>query len=114
MSPISSSGPAINIWRGPEGVSVTVRLPGCSPDDVEITTSHNTLVIRGQRPEVEVGEGETRQRDERGTGAFVRTLELPFEIDAKQTVATFERGLLSIRLARPEEEQPQKIQIRSA
>lgn len=105
--------PPVNIWRGHDGVSLTVNLPGYEPDQVEVSTIRNVVTIRGNRPTTEVGEGQTQIANERRSGEFLRSLELPFDVDTDKTSATFDNGVLMISLARPEEEKPKKIRIKA-
>lgn len=104
--------PPVNIWRSEDGVGFTVYLPGYGPDDVEITMNRNTLTIRGQRLQPELSNGQALQRNERHYGQFLRTFEIPFDVEAAKTDATFDKGVLLISLERSEEEKPKKVQIK--
>jgi HSP20 family protein len=105
--------PPTNIWLGQDGVAFTVALPGYDPDDVEINSAHNTLTIRGQRKAGALNAAEEQRTNERHTAEFVRTFELPFNVDPNKTSASFDKGILLISLGRPEEEKPKKIEIKA-
>lgn len=105
--------PPVCVWRSGEGVCFTVELPGYEPDDVQISTVGNTLTIRGHRHPTELKPGDRLIRNERHTGDFVRTFELPFEVDPESTSAVFIRGVLQITLGRPEEHKPHVIKIKA-
>ncbi len=106
--------PPVNIWRGPEGVAFTVMLPGYEPDEVEVTTTRNALTLRGHRRQPEKTDGQVWVIDERHQDEFLRTFELPFEVDPSKTDATFDKGVLLVSLGQPEEEKPRKVQIKAA
>ena len=40
-----ASYPAMNVWMNDEGVVVTAELPGCSPDNIDITVVGDTLTV---------------------------------------------------------------------
>jgi HSP20 family protein len=83
------------------------------PGDIEISVRDDTLTLRGSRKAVELEEGTTYHRRERGSGAFARTVELPFRVEGGKVEATFEKGVLKISLPRAEEDKPKKITIKT-
>lgn len=86
-------------------------LPGLDEDDLEIEVKDRVLTVSGQRE----GEHEDRRegfhRVERAFGRFSRSLDLPEGIDASAVTAQFDRGVLEVRIPKPEERQPTKVQI---
>ena len=55
--------------------------------------------------------GKGYHRVERATGSFSRTLTLPEGIDADGIEASFDRGVLEVRVPKPEERKPRKVAI---
>jgi HSP20 family protein len=108
------SYPAMNVWTNEEGSVVTAELPGVAPEDIDLSVEDDTLTLRGTRKADELEEGNTYHRRERGTGAFARTVQLPFRVEGENVEATFEKGILSISLPRAEEDKPKKIAIKAA
>lgn len=106
--------PPVNIWVGRDGAIVTAEVPGVNSDQVEITMHQNTLVLRGKRDPELTGEDVTPLRQEREHGPFVRTVILPFRVDADKVSARFERGILFLELPRPEEDKPRQIHVARA
>ncbi len=106
--------PAVNVWRGNHGVTLTAELPGLDPQDLDITVTTDSVTISGDRPAEQLKEGESYHRRERATEPFSRTLELPFEVNPQQAEAIYEKGILMLRLHRPEEQKSRKIRIRPA
>lgn len=109
----SANYPPINIWHDDEDLMLTAEVPGLSADDIDITVQGDRLTLRGELPEEEVGEEETVHRNERFTGKFSRTIQLPFQVDAEKTEASYEKGNLTLKLTRPEEQKPRKVTVKS-
>jgi len=106
--------PAVNIWIGDEGVILTTEVPGLNPEDIDISVVGQTVTISGNR-EAENVDQETRyHRQERPVGKFARSIELPFMVNANQVQATFENGVLYIKMPRAEAEKPKKITIKAS
>jgi HSP20 family protein len=113
-TPMSANAPLVNIWRGEAGVLVTLELPGIDPEKLDITVHDDTVTIRGERPAQPLQEHARFHRNERPTGQFSRTLQLPFRLDANGTEAKYEKGILAITLKQVREERPQKIAIKAS
>jgi HSP20 family protein len=107
------SYPALNVWTNEDGALVTAELPGLEPKDLDINVVGKNLTISGSlTAEVETDELHYH-RQERGTGKFVRTIELPYSVDPVKVEARMEKGVLMVSLPRAEEEKPKKIMIKS-
>ena len=103
--------PAINVWRGEDGIAVTAEIPGVRLDEVDITVHQNTLTIKGGR-EPEAREPEVAfHRREREYGAFARTVTLPYNVDPDAVRASANNGILVVELPRPEADKPKRIKI---
>ena len=112
--PGSTEYPPLNVWSNEDETIVQAELPGLAADDIDISAVQNTLTLRGSRKPEELKEGESYHRRERWTGRFVRTLELPFEVDNSEVGAEYKHGVLSIRLPRAEEHKPKKIAVKAS
>lgn len=106
-----NESPAVNVWQADDGVIVTAELPGLSPEKLDITVVKDTVTLKGQPQPEEPQQGETFRRRERSHEPFARTVKLPFEVDPQQTQATYEKGVLTVRMRRPEQQQPRKVPI---
>ena len=76
-------------------------LPGVGEDDVKIELEDSTLTISGERKAEHAAEGEGFYRVERATGAFQRSLTLPKGVDPEAVSASFDRGVLEVRIPKP-------------
>lgn len=106
--------PAVNIWSNDETATVTAELPGLVPDDIELSIQADQLTIRGKRGTHECVEGEVYHRRERGFGDFIRTIGLPFIVDADKIEAVYNNGILTVTLPRAESDKPKQISIKAS
>ncbi len=105
--------PPLNVWEDAEHVHLEAELPGVYFKDLEIlVTGGNQLTLKGERKPV-VPEGGVWHRQERGHGAFTRTLALPFAVDADKVEARLENGVLTVKLAKHESARPRKIAVKA-
>ena len=103
--------PAMDLVETGDQYVLRADLPGLSDEDVNVQLEDNVLTISGERK----AEHETRQegyyRLERAFGAFSRSLTLPDGFDPDGVQARFDRGVLEIRIAKPEQKKPRQVQI---
>ena len=105
--------PPLNVAADNNEAVVTAELPGVDPADLEVTVHGAMVTIKGVRREAPVAEGEQYHRRERETGAFSRSLELPYDLDPDKVRASLKHGLLEVVLPRAETDKPRKVQIGS-
>ena len=86
-------------------------LPGMAEDDVSIEVEHGVLTITGERKSELERDEKGWHRIERSFGRFSRTLSLPDGIDPDALGAEFDRGVLSVRIPKPEQVKPRRIAI---
>jgi HSP20 family protein len=86
-------------------------LPGLSDGDVNIQLEDNVLAISGERSPEHEQQQEGYYRLERPFGGFTRSLTLPDGIDPDGVQAHFDRGVLEIRIPKPEQKKPRTVQI---
>lgn len=102
--------PAIDLVETDEDFLLRVDLPGLSASDVVLELKDNVLTISGERrPDEQEREG--YHRLERASGSFARSLTLPEGIDPERVLATFDRGVLEIRIPKPEQIKSSKVEI---
>jgi HSP20 family protein len=103
--------PALDVMTTPDELVVKASLPGWKPDSVDITLTGSTLTISGEMEEVTRREDESWVLNEIRQGSFSRTLELPEGLVGDRASATFEHGILTLRLPKAEEVKPRQIKI---
>jgi HSP20 family protein len=111
--PYGHDFPAINVWIGEKDAIVVAEIPGVDPQQVDISIAGDTMTLSGSREKEILKEGESYHRQERNHGHFTRTLQVPFQVDASNVEAKYEKGVLRIALPRSNEDKPKKISIKS-
>lgn len=107
----SSLGLPLDVTRTADALVVEAALPGIKPEDVDITVEDGTLSIRGEfRDERKEGEGETLVSEIR-RGTVARAIALPTGLEPDKASATFEHGVLTLRIPKAESVKPRQIRI---
>ncbi|MDQ7032524.1 MAG: Hsp20/alpha crystallin family protein [Desulfonauticus sp.] len=101
--------PAINIYEDEDNLYVYSELPGLDINDVELTLTDGSLILKGERK----SEQGNYYRQERPTGIFQRIINLNIPIDADKIKAKMKNGLLEVILPKLDINKPKKIQIES-
>ena len=85
--------PAIDLWSNDEGLKFHAQLPGFDAKDIALTVVGDTLKLEAAREPLKLDEGQTRRREERVNGRVVRTIQLPFAVDADAVKAIYTNGI---------------------
>jgi HSP20 family protein len=103
--------PPVDLVEAEDHFVLKADLPGLSEEDVSIEVQDGALTISGER----VAEHEARERGwyriERSFGSFNRSLTLPDGVDPDGISAKFDRGVLEVRIPKPEQRKPRRVQI---
>jgi HSP20 family protein len=100
----------VDVRATKDDVIVEAVLPGVKPDEVEITVDGDTLSISGDTTSmIPPHEGLLLQEIRRGR--FIRTIALPAGLEADKAIATFEDGILTLRIPKAEQVKPRQIKI---
>jgi len=103
--------PAMDVVETNEHFVLRADLPGMTESDVNIELEDNVLTISGERKAEHEQRNEGYYRVERASGAFSRSLTLPEGVDADGIQASFDTGVLEVRIPKPEQHKPRKVQI---
>lgn len=98
---------------GPE-IIVRANLPGMKADDISITYLENMLTIKGEVKEDDEFKGAMYIRRERRASNFIRSINLPMALDTENAEATFQDGVLTLRLPKSEKIRPKAIKINTS
>jgi HSP20 family protein len=103
--------PPMDLVEADDHFVLKADLPGLAEGDVNLEVQDSTLTISGERK----AEHEEREkgwyRIERSFGSFSRSLTLPDGVDPERIEASFNDGVLEVRIPKPEERKPQRISI---
>lgn len=99
--------PPLNLSNDEDAIYVRAEIPGVKLEDVELTLTDKTLVIKGER---KVPEGKLF-RQERPVGVFHRVVNIGMPVDRDNVTATMADGILTVVLPKAEEVKPRNIAI---
>jgi HSP20 family protein len=109
----TTSRPAVmpmDAYRSGNEYVVQFDLPGVSPDSIELDVERNVLTVKAER-RPEFSEDADVQVAERPRGLFSRQLFLGETLDAEHVQATYDSGVLTLRVPIAEQAKPRKIAI---
>ena len=107
--------PLVNLHEDKEALYVEALAPGADPNSLNLSVVRNTLTLTGEKRSVLDGvKPEAFHRNERAAGRFVRTIELPVEVDEGGVRADYKNGLLLVTLPKAERAKPRQINIQVA
>ena len=101
--PLTAEGlmkPQVDIGATDKEYSITVEVPGVSEKDVTVEISGNTMTIRGEKKQEKEEKDHDYYKVERSYGSFQRVLSLPDDADQEDVKATFNKGVLIIKMPR--------------
>lgn len=99
--------PLINVSENDDSYIVDACMPGVVTDDVELTLTARSLVIKGERKSPEG----RYFRQERMAGSFQRVITLNVPVARERVTAKSMNGVLRVTLPKAEEVKPRRISI---
>ncbi|MER5213012.1 Hsp20/alpha crystallin family protein [Streptomyces sp. NPDC002838] len=109
----TSTGPsamAMDAYRSGGDFLVHFDLPGIDPESIELDVERNVLNVRAERKSP-APEGAELIVAERPTGTFTRQLFLGDTLDTDRVDASYDAGVLTLRIPVAEQAKPRRIQI---
>ena len=119
--------PPVNMYETEADLIVVIPMPGVSPTDIQADLLGTQLAVhadvRRDEPHPSVGPqggaagpGDTQFRHrwhlhEFQIGPYHRVVELPYAVDADGIQATYEHGLLTLRIPCPKAQTPRRIPL---
>jgi HSP20 family protein len=103
--------PAMDLVEGDDYFELRADLPGLSENDVNIEVEDSVLTISGERKSEHEERKDGYYRVERASGHFHRSLTLPEGVDPEGIKASFDKGVLELRIPKPEQRKPRKVTI---
>ncbi|MBC17786.1 MAG: molecular chaperone Hsp20 [Desulfovibrio sp.] len=102
--------PPLNLSNDEEAIYVRAEVPGVELEDMELTLTDKTLVLKGERA---APQGKY-YRQERGSGVFHRVVNIGVPVDRDKVTAVMTDGVLTVTLPKAEEVKPRSISINVA
>ena len=103
--------PALDIAETEDAVEVKAEVPGIDPKEIEVTVSGDMLTIKGEKKEEKEEKKKAYHRIERFCGSFFRNIALPVGTDTAKVTATFDKGILTVKLPKKEEAKKKAITV---
>jgi len=94
-------------------ILVKAEIPGVNKDDIDITVENNRLTISGEKRQEEEQEGKDYYRTERSYGSFRRIFTLPAQADTDKVKASYDDGVLTVKIPKTEVAKGKKVDITS-
>lgn len=106
--------PAADVVETQDAFRLVLDLPGHAPESIQVDVKDDTLTVKAERKQPAPAEGETWHRSERSFGTYLRAFKLPRTVDAGAVDATYEHGVLTLRLPKRAEAKPRSIAVKVA
>jgi HSP20 family protein len=107
-------GLAVDVAENKDDFVVKASIPGINPEDLDVSYADDTLTIKGEiKSDNEYKEDQYHLR-ERRFGSFARSISLPTKIKGDAIDASYQNGVLTLRLPKAEEVKPKRIAIKVA
>ena len=107
----TSFAPPVDVYEDEHNVTLKIEVPGIDEKDIDVRIENNTLTVHGERKFEKEEKEENFRRVERQYGSFTRTFTLPNTIDQESVQATYEKGVLNVKLAKKAEAKPKQIKV---
>jgi HSP20 family protein len=103
--------PPVDVWETDDEVVYAFDLPGMSQDELSIELEDGSLTVGGVRERRGDVSKDGVYRYERRVGSFSRTIGLPQGVTEDAIKADYADGVLEVRVRKPEQPKPRRIQI---
>lgn len=103
--------PQVDVIDRDDTIIVKAALPGVSKDDLEVSTTPNTVTIRGTTKKETKEEKDEYYRCEISTSDYLRTVALPAAVDETKVKATFKDGMLELKCPKLESAKRRSVKI---
>jgi HSP20 family protein len=104
--------PFLDVAETKNELVVKAEIPGMDPKDIDISLSDGVLTIKGEKRQ----EKEEKEADyhlvERSYGSFMRSVQLPKEVQSDKISASYKNGILRITLPKSEEAKKKEVKIK--
>jgi HSP20 family protein len=110
-APFEGRIPKVDVIDRENEVLVRAELPGVSKDDIEVSLTDHTVLIKGSTSKEEKEEQGNYYRRETTRGEFSRTVTLPADVDTEKAIAKFKDGVLELTMPKSEKTKRRSIKV---
>ena len=93
-----SFNPDVEVSENEKELKITAELAGLDEKDIDVSLSHDTLTISGEKKEEKESKEKGYYLKERSYGSFTRSIPLYSEVETDKIDAHFKKGVLTIKL----------------
>jgi HSP20 family protein len=104
----------MDAYRSGNEFVVAFDLPGVDLDAIDLNVERNVLTVRAERRPNPIAQDVEMQVAERPLGVFSRQLFLGDTLDTEHVSASYEAGVLTVRIPVAEQAKPRHIEITDA
>lgn len=108
-----SLSPKIDFYENDMDYCLSAELPGILQENIDVKINNNILTIQTKCEEKKEETKNNYHIQERYCGSFYRSIGLPNNINENKINASFENGVLKIKIPKQEETKTKKIMIKS-
>ena len=109
-TPHTNRGFPSNLWETDEAYVLELAIPGVNPDDIEMTLSKGSLIIKGRYDSAEGTKG-TRIWRNLPEGEFEIAYTLPSAVYADEAAVSWANGIFTVRLPKEEKAKSKRLKI---
>ncbi len=103
--------PPADVVESEDGYHFYFEMPGVKADTLAVRIDDGALIVEAERPRPEHPSNATMHRSERHFGKFYRAFRLPEQYASEQVTANYKDGVLELKIAKPAQAKPVKIQV---
>src|SRR5216683_4696287 len=96
----TSFAPPVDIYEDEHTITLKLEVPGIDEKDIDVRIESNMLTVHGERQIEKEEKEENFRRVERRYGSFTRSFTLPNTVNTEDINASYDNGVLNIRLAK--------------
>jgi len=106
--------PRVDLAETDEEFIAKVELPGMKEEDIQVQVFSNQLVVSGEKKWEDEKQEKDYYRVESQYGEFRRVIDLPDNLrtDSDEIDATYEKGILTVRIQKTEAKSPVRIPVK--
>ncbi len=103
--------PPVDVYEDEHSIQLKMEVPGIEEKDIDVRLENNLLTVRGERKFEKEQKEENFHRIERRYGSFTRSFTLPNTLNMEDVKADYDKGVLTIKLAKKAEAKPKQIKV---
>jgi HSP20 family protein len=104
--------PTVDVSETAENYLIQAELPQVKKEDIKVTVDKGVLRLSGERKQESETKDKRYHRIERSYGSFLRSFDLPVNVDETRAKADFKDGVLTLSLPKSEKAKPKSIEVK--